>query len=570
MKKKILFVFSVMLFLFAKELNAQLPEVSTSSFPKWYFIQVKGSGDRVNRVFTAEENAVSGRYSNPDLLDQQLWRFEESAGDYVVINKATGKKLDIYYDAVREINHAVLRNIPATTWKIEDMSSGTGYNLTATSVPQENPNAMYAHQANTGGNRDYVVMFETSTWKNALNSEFSFILYDDFYPTESTEENPVWYYIQVQGQSDRADYVFTVEGEQVFGRPLSKSEDFNDIDSQLWRFEKQGDSYIIINKGNNKKLDIAYNSEKDINIGILVDEPSTTWGWEKSVTPGYFNIKIENPLSGRETYIYAHQASNYLSRNFAIIFERVAWKNDINSKFRFLVCEYPTPEISTSDNEVWYNILSKKKGYDSKAITDITQQNEVNRKFSLEDLYEEDYNQQWKIISLSNGEVQFLNRGTNNMIQKEASYNAYYYALAAPYSETASGWAMNYLGDYQYEMFGLNGEGVTVHMNAASDHKDADTYFEGNNRDSGFAWYFKKISSTQQLPQQRATTVTTRIDHKPVDIRIFVVERKIIVEGADDYIVRNISGMQVNQSLELPVGIYLVTVSGKTTKILVQ
>jgi hypothetical protein len=53
------------------------------------------------------------------------------------------------------------------------------------------------------------------------------------------------------------------------------------------------------------------------------------------------------------------------------------------------------------------------------------------------------------------------------------------------------------------------------------------------------------------------------------DILIYVRDRQVVVEGTDDYVVRTIQGITVGRKNPLPNGIYLVTVNGKTTKVLV-
>ncbi|MCC8145597.1 MAG: RICIN domain-containing protein [Bacteroidales bacterium] len=574
MKKKTFFIFFVMLSLFGKEAMAQLPATSSSTNPKWYYIQVTGDGDRANRVFTAEETCVSGRSLNADLLDQQLWRFELSGGNYVIVNKAEGKKLDIYYDGVRGINHAILSDSPSTLWKLEVMTSNPGYNITATVPPSEKTSAIYAHQANTGGSRNYVIMFETSTWKSGLNSTFNFVEYyeegeaPDFYPQVSTADSPLWYYIQGKGEGDRANRVYTVEEDMVYGRAFTVSEELSELDKQLWRFERSGDSYVIINKATGKKLDVAYNDARSITVAAVNDVASTGWLLEESATEGYFNIKATTPLADRPTYVYSHQANNYDSRNYAVMLETSGWKSDASSLFKFIYCEYPVPEISTSGKEVWYSIVSQKPGFESRVITDVTDQNLSNVKLSLDAFVSGDYTQQWKIVEMSNSEVQFVNRATGNMIQTEAEFNSYFYALSAPFNSNANGWTMQYLGSSQYEMNGFNTAGSQVHMNAASDDAEADIYLTGNNRDSGFAWTFQRVVDTASA---RAEQVVTGIDNEqPVTYRIGVNERKIYVYGADNYTVRNISGVTMNPSAELPVGVYLVTIDGKTTKILVK
>jgi hypothetical protein len=64
---------------------------------------------------------------------------------------------------------------------------------------------------------------------------------------------------------------------------------------------------------------------------------------------------------------------------------------------------------------------------------------------------------------------------------------------------------------------------------------------------------------------------STKIDDLlPNHTLIYVKDKQIVVEGTDDYVVRTIQGVSVGRNRPLPVGIYLVTVNGKTTKVLVH
>lgn len=578
MRKKDLFILTVLLFLFSKGMMAQLPEISSSAFPRWYFIQVTGDGDRVNRVFTAGEAAVSGQNLDSELLDEQLWRFEKSGDNYVIVNKAYEKKLDIIFDATRNINHALLSNSPSSLWKLEAMSSGSGYNIVAQTPPSEKTNALYAHQANAPGNRNYVIMFETSTWKNAANSEFNFIPFEtpeDSYPMTSSSENPYWYYIQVKGSdSERFDRVYTVDNDQVYGRALSAATSLEELDKQLWRFENLGSSIAIINKATGKKLDITYDTDKKINVGLISDDPSTNWILEESATSNYYNIKAETPFAGRTNYIYSHQANNYGSRNYVVMFETSSYKANANSLYKFVYCDYTIPQTSIGGNEYWYTILSKKSGFTSHCITDVTGENLSDIKFKVSELEKGNYNQQWKIVDVNETEKQFINRATGNVIQTETVYNCFYYAQPGTYSNDINGWIMNYIGDGQYELSGYDQNGVRIYMNATSGTAETDTYIDDSSRDSGFAWEFKKVkniplNTVQQIVISAPTGLDSSLEQFK-DISIYVSNHKVYVDGADQFTVRNIYGTMMDCKSELPVGIYLVTVNGKTTKILVK
>ena len=103
-------LFWIILFLCQVSYSQQLPMISTSSNPIWYYIQVKGTDDvREELVFTVDGTEVYGRamlddVSNPLTVSNQLWRFEDAGENYFsIINKSTGQKIDVAYDATRSI-----------------------------------------------------------------------------------------------------------------------------------------------------------------------------------------------------------------------------------------------------------------------------------------------------------------------------------------------------------------------------------------------------------------------------------------------------------------------------------
>jgi hypothetical protein len=379
-------------------------------------------------------------------------------------------------------------------------------------------------------------------------------------PDVSTAANPVWYYIQVQGDPDgRADRVFTADGTNVMGRAIVVSTADADVSKQLWRFEKDGSNYVIINKSTGKKLDIVYSSSLSARVATLNDNPTTRWQLE--AFNGYYTIKATvAPSGGTTDKIYAHQASNWDGKlNYAIIFESTQYYHTPNSLFQFVFYQSANLELSDDTHEIWYQIASVK--HPTKCITDVVNQNHPEVKFAIEDATENNSAQQFKLVkkSTTDSKLHFINRSTGNLIQTSSVFNApYSYTQFTTEKSTSSGWTANYLGSGQYEISGVETEGVTRYLNASSNNADPDMYIENESKDTGFAWMLKKVN-------------TTGINSSTQDnIRIYATNHHVIVEGTDNYIVRTIQGIPVNPAAELPTGIYLVTVNGKTTKVLVD
>jgi hypothetical protein len=385
-------------------------------------------------------------------------------------------------------------------------------------------------------------------------------------PTASSSADPVWYYIQVQGGSDgRSNLVFTADndGVRVFGKSVLLSGNASEIDKQLWRFEQNGSNYTIFNKATGKKLTTSFNSSKGISVATLNATASTTWQFINN--SNYFNLKASAaPSGGNASAIYTHQANNYDSRNFVIMLESSTYNNTENSRFRFVLYQDFEIELSDEDKSVWYIISNAKPGYQNKGITDIVDRGNPNVKFSLEELTSGNKNQQWKAVKknadTNDKRVNFINRETGRIIRTHSVFNDPFNFIQFTENQNESnGWTTRYLGEGQFEVFGMENDGVTRYLNASSmAANQSDLYIEDASKDTGFAWQFTKANLSGLNP------ISSENNH------IYVKDKQIFVDGTDNYTIRTVHGIAAVQNKPLPTGIYFVTVNGKTTKILIH
>ncbi|NDV46730.1 hypothetical protein D0T49_06680 [Paludibacter sp. 221] len=578
MKRSVFYFILLLALIFIPEIKAQLPETSTADSPVWYYIQVTGEGERAGRVFTtiANDTKVYGRAviytDDQSQKDTQWWRFEKTGSQYRVINKATGKQLDIAYDSSKSISHAALATESSATFSFEAYDDY--YNIKSSKAASGGGDSnVYAHQANDYGSRNYVVMFESSAYNNTANSQFSFILAEnldndsDFLPEDSSADNPVWYHIQVLGEGVRANRVYTVEGDEVYGRPTATSIKPIDVDPQLWRFEKTGEEYDIINKATGKKLEISYAAApRNINITTVSDAPKTKWKFSR-VNKNYCQIVATvPPTGGKAAEVYAHQANSADGvRDFVIMFVDTQWNTESNSYFRFVAYEDPNVEISTDEKSVWYFITNTQENYKDKAITDVASQGKPYVKFSIEDVDKKNKSQYWKAVKVSTDpadeRVQFVNKATGNIIQTNSVQEGIFsYVQYTTDFTDSDGWLLNYIGDMQYEISGKEKDGATRYLYVGNNTSTYPEVYIKNSKNSGFAWTFVHTGE-----------ITTDIPSVDSDnIVVYTRNRKIIVVGCDDFTVWNINGIQVNKDYELPEGVYLVKADGKVAKVLVK
>ena len=285
--KKLLRLVFLLLLVMSQQVLAQMPTVSTSDNPIWYYIEVVGSDDlRKNLVFTRSGNEVYGAsmYDGGDnaTLANQLWRFEASESEYVIINKSTNRKLSLKKDTNKEIVAAILATTPATTWKI---TSNSGYyNIEAKTPLSSDPNSKYAHQMNTYGKRNLEIGFEIERWKSDKSSLFKFVLYEDPSPVISDENTTVWYYINSMKSEYKEKCMTDVTNEGLPFIKFALKDKASQNEYQQWKLVKKDqsstdDNIYLINRatGNMIQTKTLYNEYYYTQSTAI---PSENNGWK--------------------------------------------------------------------------------------------------------------------------------------------------------------------------------------------------------------------------------------------------------------------------------------------------
>lgn len=384
-------------------------------------------------------------------------------------------------------------------------------------------------------------------------------------PEVSTPDNPLWYYIQVKGEDDRIGRVFTVTGNDIYGDYIENIGNEEDKDNRLWRFEKNAENYNIINKATNKKMAIriAQDIESGLKIATLPDDTSESW--ELLEYNGYYQIKS---ASGHN---YAHQANNYGGkRNYVIMFVGTDWYRSDNSLFSFIPYDKSLPQLSIGNEEYWYYILSGNPKYKDKCITDVSSSSNNEIKFDIQDMIVNKENQQWKAIRPINADddlMLFINRQSGNAIQTKYEYNGQYCAQATKDMETTNGWELSHIDLNQFTIAGVNEDGYKGHLNISTENTDISYLPDAKNLlNSNYTWIFKK----EPNPHGNSIEHHKQSPNILANIKIYQQGKRIIVEGVEEYTITSISGISYNKSCELPNGIYIVNIYGKTKAFLVK
>lgn len=220
--------------------------------------------------------------------------------------------------------------------------------------------------------------------------------------------------------------------------------------------------------------------------------------------------------------------------------------------------------IISDGTDFWYYILSASSNYSNMCITDINETGSGIVKFKIQKQEEGNEFQQWKLIKPVNAEndnVHFVNRATGNIIQTEYDYNGYYVAQSTDNPEKSNGWEVEKISAGQFKVSGIDSAGDSGYLNASSISTNTESVPESSKfKNSSYAWIFEKANWRVSIDE---------ID--PFEnVRIYTENKRIIVEGAVDYTVTHISGINIPKDKELPTGVYLVTIKGKTKSVLVK
>jgi hypothetical protein len=368
----------------------------------------------------------------------------------------------------------------------------------------------------------------------------------------STADNPYWFCLQVQGTSGdgTAGLVVTAEdGDRVKGRPMAT--DLDGVSKQLWRIEWSSgtNNYAIVNNATGKKLSAIYDAELGARVAVLSDAPSTEWGLN-TVSNGkyYFEMKTQPSGGTANTRFLALEKNNDFALTFVSMTSLPSCRYDLVA---------PAPLLSDDETTIWYNFRSAANG---KFLTFDTTTPNIH--FLLSDYLETNAaTQQWKFVAIpgKTGFVEIVNRASGNKVGTTTRLNHYYYVLYADPSTTTDGWKINALGAGKYELQTVDENGISHYWQATTEGQAANSYVAG---DEAAAWVLQWVDNISSPTGIREAL--------PESLRVYVSDRRIIVEGADDYAVYTIMGTRVAKNASLPQGVYLIKIKDTTIKRLVK
>ncbi len=409
--------------------------------------------------------------------------------------------------------------------------------------------------------------------------------YESALPVASTENNPVWYYIEnghnmntngvITDNDGRFCSLVTVNGTSEEQKNNTKYISIDLLkatsagrDYQVWRLEDAGnDSYYLVNKATNQKM--AYGVEMD---GQRTDRyyssgnNPTTAAFRMAAIAGSPFVALLNTAVGSDPTVSARHLSGNNSGNGWSVFDNASnaalaiaqeFRLTRNPRtWRFVPEEEMNdayPPFSEGNTEKWVYIsnVTNEKCIEIAANGTVSLSTKADRGTSRSD------QQLFKLVQAG------TNSGLVNIINRATGKYLYYSGNAVISSDQVpSGFALRHLfkpgESLQFNIRSartgtlLNGTGETLEMKSFST--------ANANYGTSTAWKF--------APESGGTAI-----HSPEtdNIHVFVLDRKIYVDGTDlPASIYGISGQRIHSNNFLAAGVYIVVVAGKVFKVIVK
>ncbi|MBQ8099212.1 MAG: hypothetical protein IJ244_06780 [Bacteroidaceae bacterium] len=221
-------------------------------------------------------------------------------------------------------------------------------------------------------------------------------------------------------------------------------------------------------------------------------------------------------------------------------------------------CMAQKPIMSTSGNQVWYNVVSAAEGTVGMAMTDRFATS-ADFPVGVETLQEELASQQWKLVQADeDGRLVYLvNRNSGNILQPVSkAARTYQVVQLGKAVDAGKGFVLTGLGRGQYAFVGTETDGQTRGLVAMQQGQTIAE--EEPTQGSPYAWTFRLADATGVKLAQK---------EKPT---IFVRGGRIDVPGTTDFRVVRADGVEMSKTARLAPGIYVVTVGGRTAKVIIN
>ena len=226
--------------------------------------------------------------------------------------------------------------------------------------------------------------------------------------------------------------------------------------------------------------------------------------------------------------------------------------------------EYDEELQMSTDIVYWYRICSAVPGMEGYAMTDLNGEVEgedhedaLRMSVYLLPTETEDYRSQWKLTAGEDGKVVITNRATGFQISN-TSRSVGDHNLTWLTGSGAPGFTVTSLGDYAFKLESVEDDGVNRCLALADRSAEAITYPEAGESTSAIGWKFFPVEIDTGIGLMQAGRMVVQ-----------VMKGRIFVKGCPEWQLFNASGEEMQRTVALPTGVYLVKTQQRAVKVLV-
>lgn len=382
-------------------------------------------------------------------------------------------------------------------------------------------------------------------------------------PETSKDGKVKWYFIQSMRQDYGEPMFYTVDGDLIRGRVKADYSDYATLAKQLWCFETEdGEWYTITNRYDGRKLGVGMGPNGE-SLMMQAGPQAKFKLRDLTASTGEDCVGLESDIpapGGGDIFRYPTLTGPNDNYDGLVWLVRADFSTGFDSAIRTV--EFTdTYNPQNSETVTWYNIASSKAGNEGRIIVDNTSVVDAQYKFTVDTKESSDLNAQWRLVETEPGNVSIVNRATGNSISTNLTVQDKYNVPTADGKEVlATTWNLLPVSESQYAIASVGNDNIQRFLNAQVLGSEADELPDTDLDGTGFAWTFVQADTEVGIEN----TVTQQGGGVRVE------DGRVIAPEGAKVSVFTPEGVELPASSRLTPGIYIVTVNGKATKIMVH
>ena len=227
-------------------------------------------------------------------------------------------------------------------------------------------------------------------------------------------------------------------------------------------------------------------------------------------------------------------------------------------------------EKDAGGNKIYYKIMSAAKGYENKCIEDNIRNSAANNHtYLVNDSVGGNLFQEWQIIPETVGLENYYVKNHRSMrfMKNGGTWAGNILALGCGTTNKFSTKAFEFyaIGKGQVVIRYTDADGDMHYLNAVDDAAtDIPKLILSRAQNTSYAWKIVNLDGSS------ATGIKGLTENNSDRIGITVINRTIIVNGTDNYLIYDILGRKIAKSTALAPGTYIVSAEGRSYKIMVK